>query len=140
MIKRFFSTIRAANTPPSIHVSHRAWDKLIEISKAQSNQSFLFSATGGGCNGFNYKLNLIDNEAYKNITDSNMRKIKPSVFIKQNTNLLIDPMSEFLLLGTTIDYVREDYSNGIFENKFIFIPDKTLATSCGCGISFTPKS
>ena len=48
-------------------------------------------------------------------------------------------MSEFLLIGTTIDYINEDFSNGIFENKFIFSPDKTLANSCGCGISFTPK-
>ncbi len=48
-------------------------------------------------------------------------------------------MGEFLLLGTTIDYIHEDYLNGVFENKFVFIPDKTLASSCGCGISFTPK-
>ena len=43
------------------------------------------------------------------------------------------------LLGTTIDYVREDYSENIFESKFVYIPDKNMATSCGCGVSFTPK-
>ena len=25
------------------------------------------------------------------------------------------------------------------ENKFIFTPDKNLATSCGCGVSFSPR-
>ena len=43
------------------------------------------------------------------------------------------------LLGTTIDYVKEDYSKNIFESKFVYIPDKDKATSCGCGVSFNPK-
>ena len=43
------------------------------------------------------------------------------------------------LLGTKIDYVNEDYSQGVYESKFIFEPDKDLATSCGCGVSFSPK-
>ena len=43
------------------------------------------------------------------------------------------------LLGTTINYISEDYEKGIFENKFVFTPDKKIASSCGCGISFTPK-
>ena len=49
-------------------------------------------------------------------------------------------MSEMALLGTTIDYISEDYNQGVFENKFIFTPDKDYASSCGCGISFTPKN
>ena len=44
------------------------------------------------------------------------------------------------LLGTTIDYIYEDYDKGVFENKFIFLPDEKLATSCGCGISFNPRN
>ena len=40
----------------------------------------------------------------------------------------------------TIDYIFEDYDKGIFENKFIFETDKNVASSCGCGISFTPKN
>ena len=59
--------------------------------------------------------------------------------LEKNVNVLIDPMSEIFLIGTTIDYVKEDYSKGIFENKFVFVPDQTLASTCGCGISFTPK-
>ena len=43
------------------------------------------------------------------------------------------------LFGTTIDHISEDYKKGLFENKFVFLPDKNLASSCGCGISFTPK-
>ena len=42
-------------------------------------------------------------------------------------------------MGTTIDFITEDYSKNIFENKFTFTPQKNLATSCGCGISFALK-
>ena len=43
------------------------------------------------------------------------------------------------LLGTTIDYINEDYKKGIYESKFYFEINKELMTSCGCGISFSPK-
>jgi iron-sulfur cluster assembly accessory protein len=133
MFKRMFSTI---NHP--ISITTNAWNKMIKISKTQKIDRFLFSATNGGCNGFNYKLNLLNDTDYKTIY-TDLDKMKPTIIKRDNTELLIDPMSEFLLLGTTIDYINEDYSNGVFENKFIFIPNKTLATSCGCGVSFTPK-
>ena len=136
MIKRIFSTINNS----SIIVTNTAWNQIIKISKTQKTKSFLFSATSGGCSGFNYKLNLLTDEEYENIYNTHVGKIKPTIIKRDSTKILIEPMSEFLLLGTTIDYIHEDYSNGVFENKFVFIPDKTLASSCGCGISFTPKN
>ena len=63
----------------------------------------------------------------------------PIMQINNNTKLVIEPLSEMLLLGTTIDYIEEDYSNDIYESKFIYTPQKDKATSCGCGISFSPK-
>jgi iron-sulfur cluster assembly accessory protein len=134
MIKRVFSTINK----PSIIVTNNAWKKIEEISKTQKG-TFLFSATSGGCNGFNYKLNILNRDEYNKILNTDYYKIKPTIIIQNDTNILVDPKSEMLLLGTTIDYIKEDYSKGEFENKFVFIPDKTLASSCGCGISFTPK-
>ena len=56
------------------------------------------------------------------------------------TKVYVDPMSEMFLLGTTIDYVLEDYSKGQYESKFNFEINKDIMTSCGCGISFSPKS
>ena len=135
-MKRFFSTI---NNPPII-VKESAWSKIIEISKTQKKINFLFSATSGGCNGFNYKFNILEPGDYEDIYNKHSNKIKPAIIKKDNIKILIDPMSELLLLGTTTDYIYEYYSKGIFENKFIFIPNKDLASSCGCGISFTPKN
>jgi len=133
MLKRLFSTLRQP-----ISVTLPAWNKMNQISNTQKIDRFLFSATQGGCNGFNYNLNLLNDYDYKTICSE--QSIIPTVIKTNNTELVIDPVSEFLLLGTTIDYIQEDYSKGIFESKFIFIPNKTFASSCGCGISFTPKN
>lgn len=134
MLKRCFVSI--AKNP--ISVTNNAWNKMINIQNNQTCYSFLFSANSGGCNGFNYKLDLIDYQEYNEIINENV-KIKPLLINNNNVKLLVDPKSEYLLFGTTIDYINEDYSNGIFENKFVFIPNKDLANTCGCGVSFTPK-
>jgi iron-sulfur cluster assembly accessory protein len=125
---RLFSTIKKA----PITITDNAWNKMSEILKNNKNYSFLFSAKGGGCNGFNYNLESINKKEF-----DEMRKM--SVLENNSTKLIIDPMSEFLLLGTNIDYIKEDYSKNIFESKFIFTPQKNLASTCGCGVSFTPK-
>lgn len=135
MIKRLFSTIK--NYP--IIITDDAWSKMSKIIIKQNSKSFLLSASSGGCNGFNYELNLLNKVEHNNFI--NKYEVNKITEIKNNDIiLLIDPLSEFLLFGTTIDYVSSDYNKNIFESKFIFKPDKNLATSCGCGISFTPKN
>ena len=97
---------------------------------------FLFSVTSGGCNGFNYDFNILGGDKYLELMNN---KRKPTIVEKNNIKILIDPTAEMYLFGTTIDHISEDYEKGLFENKFIFLPDKKIASSCGCGISFTPK-
>ena len=132
-MKRFFSTVKYP-----IIVSSRAWNKINMISNTTNNNKFLFTAKSGGCNGFNYKLSQINNDKFMDII--NDCKIKPNIIEKNDINILVDPMAEMILLGTTIDYVTEDYEGDIFENKFVFIPNDNLATSCGCGVSFSPRN
>ena len=95
----------------------------------------LFGVTSGGCNGFNFNLDLLKEEEYEKMIDK-----KASIVSNETTNIFIEPLSEMYLLGTTIDYVEEDISNGIFENKFVYKIDKNIASTCGCGISFMPKN
>ena len=121
-----------------IYVTHKAWNKMERIvQKSGNTQGFLFSASSGGCNGFNFNLDLLDKVTYHKITAH-----KPMILQNNSygVKLYVDPLSEMYLLGTTIDHVSEDYSKGQFENKFIFTVDPKLASSCGCGTSFTPKS
>ena len=136
-LRRSYTTISSSKLVP-INVTTNAWNKIENILKIQSNNwGFLFSAEGGGCGGFNYSFKTIDNDRYNKIFDKS--KIKPSIINNDNSKIMIDPYSEMFLLGTTIDYVKEDYNKNIFESKFIFVPNKELATTCGCGVSFSPK-
>ena len=81
------------------------------------------------------ELNLLNQKLYESI-----RKQKYlTVLNHKDTHLYVDPLSEMYLLGTTIDYIHEDYSKGQFESKFNFDINKDLMSSCGCGISFSPK-
>ena len=120
-----------------ITVSSKAWNKINDVLKNNNHTAFLFSAKSGGCNGFNYNLQTIDKNEYNKLYKT---KIQPTSIKNGKTKLIIDPSSEMLLIGTTIDYIKEDYSKNIFESKFIFIPQKEKADTCGCGVSFTPKS
>ena len=121
----------------SIQITKNAWSKMSQIlQKTNHNCGFLYSASSGGCNGFNFELNLLEKKLHNEITQ---RKFY-TMLQNDNTKIYVDPVSEMYLLGTTIDYVSEDYSNGEFESKFKFIINKETMTSCGCGISFSPKN
>ena len=136
MIKRLFAT----NIKYPISVTPGAWSKMTSIIGTQGKDifGFVFSASSGGCNGFNYNLKLLNNDDYN--TDYHKFSKRLSVMEENNTKLVIDPLSEMYLIGTTIDYINEDFEKGVFENKFIFLADKKIATSCGCGTSFNPKN
>ena len=129
--------IKKNTIQPIINITENAWNKIISINKKVIiNNGFLFSAKAGGCNGFNYNLNILKNEE---LLEINKGKIKPNYVEKYNVKVYIDPLSEFYLLGTKIDYIQENIEKNIFESKFTFTPDKDKASTCGCGVSFSPK-
>jgi iron-sulfur cluster assembly accessory protein len=118
-----------------INITKSAWKKLIHISSKSNNKSFLFGINSGGCNGFNFDLNKMKNDDF-----NRRKKLKPNYLENEGIKVYIDPIAEIYLLGTTIDYITQDYEKNIFESKFEFIIDKKLASTCGCGISFTPNN
>ena len=120
----------------NIKVTNSAWTKMKDIITKSSNKyGLIYSCSSGGCNGFNFNLDLLDYNYYTKINKNKFLTVLDNDKIK----LYIDPLSEMYLLGTTIDYINEDYKNGIYESKFKFDIDKDLMTTCGCGISFSPK-
>lgn len=119
-----------------INITNNAWKKLNNITKkSNTNIGFLFGVTSGGCNGFNFDLKLLNNQELQKIKNK-----KPNILKNNDVSVYVDPTSEIYLIGTTIDYIHEDYSRNIYESKFIYSIDKELASSCGCGISFMPKN
>ena len=120
---------------PIINITKNAFTKMETIMKKSWNKNgFLFGVTSGGCNGFNFNLKLIESKELDKI-----KKLKPNILSQGDVNVFVEPLSEIYLIGTTIDYTEENFSEGIFESKFIYNINKELATSCGCGVSFNPK-
>ena len=119
-----------------INVTQKAFEKMnIILQKSNNQKGFIFGITSGGCNGFNFNLNLITDEELKKI-----EKMKPSIIEDKKVKVYVDPIAEMHVIGTTIDYVKEDFNKGIFESKFIYNVDKEKASSCGCGVSFMPRN
>jgi len=120
----------------SIQVTSSAWSKIRDIIQKSGNQyGFIYSCSSGGCNGFSFELDLLDKDYYLKIKKQKFS----TILTNDNDKLFIDPLSEMYLLGTTIDYIEEDYQKGIYESKFNFEINKELMTTCGCGTSFSPK-
>ena len=120
---------------PIIQITTSAWEKIFDILKTEKYKNMFFSASTGGCNGSNFNLSILDNEIYDEIYNK-----KPTILTNNEYNVYVDPVSEMFLMGTSIDYIKEDYKKNIYENKFVFKVDKNLLSSCGCGVSFSPKN
>ena len=73
---------------------------------------------GGGCSGFQYVWDL----------KSNWPDVKWSDPI--DDVLVIDPVAEVYLLGSTVDYIEE------LGGSFLSITNPMSSSSCGCGESF----
>lgn len=108
-----------------ITVSTLALSKIKNILKANDSKAILLSINGGGCNGFNYKL-----EPMK----ENIKQDKLDEIIKINdVNIHLCGTSMMYLMGTHIDYKTD-----IMGERFDFINEK-IASKCGCGTSFNFK-
>ena len=56
----------------TIHVTKNAWKKMSQIINASKNQyGFIYSASSGGCNGFNFELSLLQKKVYDEIIKKN---------------------------------------------------------------------
>ena len=105
-----------------ITITSLAIKQLKCIVKTDKYKGILFSVKSGGCNGFEYKFEGVNNF-----------NIKKNVIIEDGLSIEVCDTSLFFLLGTKIDW-NED----IMGKGFIFNNPMAVA-SCGCGTSFSPK-
>ena len=101
-------------------VTSNAAKKIIELSKKKEKKMLRISVTGGGCQGFQYNLDMED------------KYEKKDIIIKKNNDLIvIDKNSLDLIKGSEIDFV-EDLIGSRFK-----INNPKATSSCGCGTSFS---
>ena len=101
-------------------VTNNAAKKIIELSKKKEKKMLRISVTGGGCQGFQYNLDMEDKYEKKDI-----------IIKKNNALVVIDQNSLNLIKGSEIDFVSE-----LMGTSFKISNPKTKS-SCGCGISFS---
>ena len=101
-------------------VTNNAAKKILELSKKKEKKVLRISVTGGGCQGFQYNLDMEDKFEKKDI-----------VIKKNNAVIVIDKNSLNLIKGSEIDFV-EDLIGSRFK-----INNPKASSSCGCGTSFS---
>ena len=97
-------------------------DQQVDGEKMNREKVYLrVGVRGGGCSGFQYGLDLIDED----VNDSYEQ------FDQHGVKLVIDPKSYLYLNGATIDYVETVMQSGFTFNN------PNASSTCGCGSSFS---
>lgn len=106
---------------PAVTLSDRAAKRVARIlSKETPGTVLRISVAGGGCSGFQYEYNLVQETA----TDDDL------VLQKGDATVLIDSLSLEFMGGSEIDFV-DDLIGQAFQIK-----NPNAIASCGCGTSF----
>ena len=104
-----------------IKISDNAVDRIKKIMSEAQNQTIgvRIGVKSGGCAGMSYVMEYA--------TD-----IKPNeeIIEEKGVKVLIDPKAVMYLLGTEMDYKKEEFSSQFVFNN----PNET--ERCGCGESF----
>lgn len=103
-----------------ISVSDAAAKRIVKILQKQADKSALrISVEGGGCSGFSYKFDLVN--------DTNDDDL---IIEKDGAKVLIDSISVPYIDGSVIDFI-DDLMGQSFQ-----INNPNVTSSCGCGVSF----
>ena len=105
---------------PSITLSARAAQRIVELFKSEAATLFRVSVEGGGCSGFQYRFDLVKERAPDDL-----------LIERDGARVVVDPVSLEFVQGSEIDFVDE-----LIGAQFkIKTPNVTAA--CGCGTSFS---
>lgn len=92
---------------------------IITQQKLGDDYFFRLTVEGGGCSGFQYKMDM-DNV----IADDDL------IFEKDGTKTIIDAVSAPFLEDSTLDYVSS------LGGSMMKVINPNASSSCGCGVSF----
>ena len=104
-----------------ITLTDSAKDYIYNIAVKNNKKIVSFGVNGGGCAGFSYKWDYLEEPI-------NGYSLMP---IRDDIKLAVDKTSEMYIMGSTIDYVQE------LMGSFLKIDNPLTKSSCGCGESFS---
>ena len=104
-----------------IQLTENAIKKVSQLISADENRLGIRAMVrGGGCSGFQYSLEFVNNHSEND-----------RIFESNGIKVFVDPKSFLYLMGTEIDYV-----DGLDGTGFKFVNPNAKRT-CGCGESFS---
>ena len=92
-----------------------AKEYLTKTTESERKRFAPLSGLGGGCSGFQYKWDMVD-------------ELKDGTLIEDI--LILDKMAEMFVIGCTVDYVKE------FGGSYLKVINPNAKAQCGCGESF----
>mgnify|MGYP001404912569 CR=1 FL=1 len=98
-----------------ITLTEKAKDYLTTMTEHENKKYAFLSVNGGGCSGFQYKWEMLDEPNEGEVVDE---------------ILVIDRIAEMFVIGCTVDYVTE------FGGSYLKVINPNATASCGCGESF----
>tara|TARA_B100001996_G_scaffold370212_1_gene344379 strand:- start:442 stop:747 length:306 start_codon:yes stop_codon:yes gene_type:complete len=98
-----------------INLTDQAKDYLSTMIDFHEKKYAYLSVNGGGCSGFTYKWDMVDNDENGTVVDN---------------VLVLDEMAEMFVIGCTIDYVKE------LGGSYLKVINPNAKAQCGCGDSF----
>ena len=98
-----------------IQITDSAKEYLTSMTESERKRFAYLSVLGGGCSGFQYKWDMVDEE-------------KDGIVVEDI--LVVDKIAEMFVLGCTVDYVKE------FGGSYLKVVNPNATAQCGCGESF----
>ena len=98
-----------------INLTEQAKDYLSSMGDSYQKKYAYLSVNGGGCSGFTYKWDMVDNDENGTVIDD---------------LLVLDQMAEMFVMGCTVDYVKE------LGGSYLKVINPNAKAQCGCGESF----
>lgn len=107
---------------PPVGLSATAAARIAALKTAQGNENLMFrlSVAGGGCSGFQYGFDFVEEK-----NDSDI------IVEKDGVIMLVDDMSLLYVMDSEVDYVTD-----LIGSSFQVI-NPNAQSSCGCGSSFS---
>ncbi len=108
-------------TDANLSLSETAARRIKSLAKDEGRPVMLrVAVSGGGCSGFQYAFDLVDEAADDDI-----------VVERDGSKAVVDLMSLVLLKGSQIDFVDE------LAGAQFRVNNPNAKSSCGCGVSFS---
>ncbi len=104
-----------------VKLTEQAGARLASLLRKQGRESgaLRVAVIGGGCSGLQYKMDLVDGPANRDI-----------MVESQSVRVVVDPKSALFVSGSVLDY-SDDLQKGGFK-----VTNPNAAAHCSCGESF----